>query len=228
MKYRCFVFVLAVQVVLAVVCLFVPCHVMSAGLFSFIGDVAKGVTGIGTALFGGIKSGKERKKAARALDEARGEIEKEKAFNDTLFNREYYQDFLQRSENQAALRSLREVMKRDNQAAAQTAVVTGATQEAVAKQKEVSNQSIGSTISSIAANSSSVRDNVMSRYLNYRNNLTGQVQNVLGQKMNLHNQNAVQWSNLMQNGLNALSSSFSSDKNGNGGLGNLLSSLLNK
>lgn len=202
---------------------------MCAGLFSFIGNIAKGVTGIGTALFGGIKSGKERKKAAKALREAQEQISREQAFNDTLFNREYYQDFLQRSENQSAIKMLRDHMKRENESAAQTAVITGATPEAVAKQKEISNEAVGNTISKVAANSSSVRDNVMNRYLNYRANLNGQLQSALNQKMNLHNQNAIQFANLMQNGLNTLSSSFVGDnKNGEGGLGNLLTGLFNK
>ena len=135
--------------------------VMCAGLFSWIGQAAKGVVGLGSALFGGIKSGKERKKAAKALKQSQEEIDKEKAFNDILFNREYYQDFLQRSENQAALKMLRDRLKRQNEATAQTAVITGATPEAKAKQKEISNQANGNVVSTVAANSSSPKHAVM-------------------------------------------------------------------
>lgn len=188
----------------------------------FFGSIVKGITGIGSSLFGGIKSGKERKKAAKALKEAQEQINQERAFNDTLFNREYYQDFLQRSENQAALRMLRERLKRENQATAQRAVITGATPESMAKAKELSNNTYSDTVSRIAANSSNAKENVMNRYLNFRNNLNKQLQNVYGQKMNLHNQNATQWSNLMQNGLNSLTESFAEADNG------FLSSLFKK
>lgn len=228
MRYRSLFVMVAVNVGLLALSFVVPGNLMCAGLFSFIGDIAKGVTGIGTAIFGGIKGGKERKKAAKALKEGQAEVNREKAFNDTLFNREYYQDYMQRSENQSALKVLRDRMRRENAETAQTAVVMGATPEAVAKQKEITNSIMGDTVSQIAANSSSFRDNVMNRYLNYRDSLNGQMQNLLGQKSNLHTQNAMQWSNLMQNGLNSLASSFQPDSNGNGGLGNLLGSLFKK
>lgn len=202
--------------------------VMCAGLFSWIGQAAKGVVGLGSALFGGIKSGKERKKAAKALKQSQEEIDKEKAFNDILFNREYYQDFLQRSENQAALKMLRDRLKRQNEATAQTAVITGATPEATAKQKEISNEAYGNVVSSVAANSSSAKDSVMNRYLNYRRGLNLQKSGLYNQEMNLHNQSARQFANLMQNGLNTLSSSFTGDGNGNNGLADVLGSLFKK
>lgn len=199
--------------------------VLCAGLFSWIGKAAQGTLGLGAALFGGIKSGKERRKAAKMLKQAQEDVEREKAFNDTLFTKEYYQDFLQRSENQAALKLLRDRLKKQNESAAQMAVVTGATPEATAKQKEISNEAYGNVVSSIAGNSSSVKDNVMNRYLNYRQGLNSQKLGLYGQQMNLHNQSARQFANLMQNGLNSLTSSFTGDGNGNEGLGDVLGRL---
>lgn len=205
-----------------------PEGVLCAGLFSWIGQAAQGTVGLGSALFGGIKSGKERKKAAKMLEQAQEDVKKEQAFNDTLFNKEYYQDFLQRSENQAALKMMRDRLKRQNETAAQRAVVTGGTDEAAAKQKEISNEAYGNAVSSIAGNSSSAKEAVMNRYLNYRNGLNAQKMGLYGQQMNLHNQSAQQYANLMQNGLNSLSSSFTSSGNGDNGLVDVLGKLFNK
>lgn len=229
-KYKA-LFVIGVLVGVIMVCCFSDSSekgVLCAGLFSWIGQAAKGTIGLGSALFGGIKSGKERKKAEKALKQSKEEVEKEKGFNDVLFNREYYQDFLQRSENQAALKVLRDRLKKQNEETAQTAVITGATPEAIAKQKEISNEAYGNTVSSIAANSSSAKDAVMNRYLNYRQGLNSQKLGLYNQEMNLHNQSARQFANLMQNGLNTLSSSFTSDGNGNNGLVDVLGSLFKK
>lgn len=152
--------------------------------------------GLGTSIFGGSKARRERKKQQKELD-------KQKAENDILFNKEYYQDYMQRSENQALLKNLRDRLKRDNQAAAQTAVVTGATPEAVAKQKELSNTAYADAASQIASNNSNVRDRVMSQYLGMKDRLYGRQNEMYGTS-------AQQWSNLMQNGLDAFGGSVGS------------------
>lgn len=206
----------------------VPGGVMCAGLFSWIGKAAQGVAGIGTALFGGIKSGKARKRAAKELQRAQDAIDDEKGLNDALFTKQYYQDYLQRSENQAALKVLRDRLKKQNQAASQMAVVTGATPEAVAKQKEAGNEVMGDTVSQIAVHSSSVKDQVLNRYQAIRQNLLGREQALYGQKADYQNQNARQWANLMSNGLNSLTNSFASDGNGSNGMVDAIGKLLNK
>lgn len=200
--------------------------ILCAGLFSWIGSAAKGITGIGTALFGGIKSGKERKKVQRELNNAQEAINQEKGYNDALFTKQYYQDYLQRSENQAALKMLRDRMKRQNQAENQMAVITGATPEAIAKQKELTNQVVGDTVSQIAAHSSNIKDAALNRYQAIRQNLLGQEIGIRGQKVNFHNQSARQWANLMQNGLNSLTDSFTSNGDGSNSLVDVLGKVL--
>lgn len=188
-----------------------------AGWAQIIGPAAKGVTGIASALFGGLKAAKARKKAAREMKRAQEAIQNERGFNDALFTREYYQDYLQRSENQAALKVLRDRLKRQNQGAAQMAVVTGATPEAVAKQKEMGNEVMGNTVSQIAAHSSNVKDNVLNRYQSIRQNLLENEQALYGLNANFHNQSARQFANLMANGLDNLATSFTDMSNGAGG-----------
>ncbi|WP_102408713.1 virion core protein, T7 gp14 family [Parabacteroides bouchesdurhonensis] len=152
-----------------------------------IGAAITGGLGLLGGLFGGIKAAKQRKKAQKALNE-------EREYNDSLFNKEYYSDPLQRSDNAALLRNLREGLKDRTKSSASTAAITGATPEAMVAEKEVANKSITDTVSNISAMNTQYKDNVMNRYLNQRQNLYNQQQQINGQ-------NTESWTNYMQNGL---------------------------
>ncbi|MDR2914948.1 MAG: hypothetical protein LBV74_08980, partial [Tannerella sp.] len=65
-----------------------------------IGAAISAGAGLLGGIFGGIKAGKARKKAQNAMDQ-------EARDNTALFNREYYADSMNRSDNQALLRNLR-------------------------------------------------------------------------------------------------------------------------
>ena len=154
-----------------------------------IGAAITGGLGLLGGLFGGIKAGKQRKKAQRALNE-------EKTYNENLFNKEYYSDPLERSDSAALLRNLREGLKERSKSSAATAAITGATPEAVLADKEAGNKTISDTMSNLGAMNAQYKDNVMNRYLNQRQNLYNQQQQINGQ-------NAQSWTNFMQNGLGA-------------------------
>ena len=169
-----------------------------------IGTAISAGAGLLGGLIGGIRAGKQRKKAQRALNE-------EKEYNENLFNREYYSDPLERSDNAALLRSLREGLKARTKQSAATAAVTGATPEAMLAEKEAANNTIGNTMSNLGAMNQQYKDNVMNRYLTQRNNIAQQQQQIYGQ-------NAQGWTNFMQNGLNTAIS----------GVGTLADSIFSK
>lgn len=152
-----------------------------------IGAAIAGGLGLASGLFGGIKAAKQRKKAQRALNE-------EKTYNENLFNREYYSDPLERSDSAALLRNLREGLKERSKRTTATAAITGATPEAIVAEKEASNKTISDTMSNLGAMNAQYKDNVMNRYLNQRQNLYNQQQQINGQ-------NTQSWTNMMQNGL---------------------------
>lgn len=152
-----------------------------------IGAAIAGGLGLASGLFGGIKAAKQRKKAQRALNE-------EKTYNENLFNREYYSDPLERSDSAALLRNLREGLKERSKRTTATAAITGATPEAIVAEKEASNNTISDTMSNLGAMNAQYKDNVMNRYLNQRQNLYNQQQQINGQ-------NTQSWTNMMQNGL---------------------------
>ena len=99
----------------------VPIVAMLPSIISSVAGAAGGIAGI-------IKSN-------QAAQQAREEQRKRDAFNESMFNRQYYQDALSRSDTQNMLRNYRETMRDAIKNQQNTAVVTGETPEAVAATK---------------------------------------------------------------------------------------------
>lgn len=108
--------------------------------------------------FGGKGSSGERKQAINDLEEAKG---KELAYWERLA----YSDPLQSSENQAALRQARELLKSNTQRTAAAQAVTGATDESVALQKAAATEAMEDITADIAAGSTQYKNNAMQNYL---------------------------------------------------------------
>jgi len=117
-----------------------------------------GGLGLANSMFGGIKAAKERKRQDRIIREA-------KQRNEDFFNSEYYQNYMDRSDVQAAMKRVRDTMRKSNQ------TVTGATPEAVVAQKQANNEIIADAASGIQANADAYKNNVKSLYLNQQNAL---------------------------------------------------------
>ena len=71
----------------------------------------------------------------------------------------------------AAMKRVRDTMRKSNQTAAASAAVTGATPEAVVAQKQANNEIIADAASGIQANADAYKNNVKSLYLNQQNAL---------------------------------------------------------
>lgn len=122
-----------------------------------IGSLIGAGLGLAGSIFGGIKARKAAKKQAAAIEDARRK-------NDAWYNKEYYQDYSQRSDSQAAMRNVRDFMKRSNQNVAATAAVTGATPEAIAAQKESANKVVSDTAANIQANADAYKTSIQGQY----------------------------------------------------------------
>lgn len=157
-----------------------------AGIGSLIG-IGAGILG---NIFGGIGSAKQRKKAQTQLN---NQIQE----NENIFNRDYYQDILNRSDVQNLLRNTRNRIADANKIASNTAVVTGATPESVAAQKKNYAKAYSDLVSNIASQSSLLKQQAQNRYLANKNIL-------LGQQADLYNDRASQWSNVASNAGNIL------------------------
>lgn len=175
-----------------------------------IGQAASGTAGLAAGIFGGIKAGKMRKKQNKLLDSYEADVT-------GTFNKEYNADYLQRSDNQAALREQQNAMKDQNRTAENTAAITGATPEALAMQKQNNMRSLGDTVSQIARNASAYKTNILNNYQNQKAGIMDRRNAVLGQQ-------AQNYSNLMANGVNTFMNSFKTD-DGGGGLGDLIGKI---
>lgn len=157
-----------------------------AGIGSLIG-IGAGILG---NIFGGIGSAKQRKKAQTQLNNQIKE-------NENIFNRDYYQDILNRSDVQNLLRNTRNRIADANKIVSNTAVVTGATPESVAAQKKNYAKAYSDLVSNIASQSSLLKKQAQDKYL-YNKNI------LLGKQANLDNDRASQWGNVASNAGNIL------------------------
>ena len=160
------------------------------------GAVAGGVIGLGASLFGGNKAAKQRKKMEKYLNQQDAE-------NTAQYNRDYYSDYTQRADTQNLIKQLRDNLGKTNKRAENMAVVTGATPEQQAVQKEQSNKVISDTFSNIGAQGQIWKDQVTNRYQARR-------ENIANQRMNMMQGKAQSGENLQSNGLGMLGSSAGS------------------
>jgi hypothetical protein len=139
-------------------------------------------------IYGGIKAGQERKKMERYLT---GQEQQ----NEAWYNANALSDYTQRGDTLALMRNLRENLKKQNRSATNTAVVTGATPEQQAIQKELSNEVISDTYSNIGAMGQRWKDSILDRYMQRKDNFSNQ-------RVGMMNQSANSYENLMNNGFN--------------------------
>jgi hypothetical protein len=116
--------------------------------------IAAGISALSNLVGQGVSSAqnKENQNAReRYLNRRRQE-------EDNWYNRNYNADPTQRADAQRAINMVSEEMKRNNRATAGRAAMGGATEEAVAREKELGNQAVADVVSSIAAEGSRRKD----------------------------------------------------------------------
>lgn len=125
-------------------------------------DIASAIIGGAGSLVGGIMSGIQNRKNRKLVDKQLRE-------NENLYNRDYYQDILSRSDISGLLGQARDRYAEAGRQAARTAAVTGATPESVAATKKANAEAYANAVSNVAAQSSVIKDNAQNRYLNTKN-----------------------------------------------------------
>lgn len=164
-------------------------------LFQTKGDAmmafAPALIGIAASLaqtgYGIYKEGQERKAMAT-------ERKKWNADNEALFNKDYYSDYTQRADSQHLIKSMRDEMKKQTAIDQNTAVVTGATPEAVNAGKEQRNQAMSKLYGGLAAQGQLYKDNAQNRYV-------ARKQALQGMEYDTMNQNAQSANNMIYNGI---------------------------
>ncbi|MDR0768600.1 MAG: hypothetical protein LBE71_01645 [Dysgonamonadaceae bacterium] len=153
-------------------------------------SIASGVIGLGSSIFGAINAHREQKK----MENLRRQ---QQADNKSWYNANALGDYTQRADAQMLLRNLRENLSKQNRVAANTAVITGATPEQQAAQKEQANSVITNTYANLGAMGQQYRDKVTDRYLERKSSIEdSQYQTMQG---NLNN-----YSTLFNNSISSL------------------------
>jgi len=114
---------------------------------------------VGGAVAGGMASSNAAKKAANITAQQR-------AANRAWYEYNMNLPYTQRADALESIKKAREIFMERNRNAAATAAVSGASDEAVARQKEDANKVIGDTMGTIAAQGAARKDQVEEGYLN--------------------------------------------------------------
>lgn len=122
-----------------------------------IGGIISGVTSIAGGIASGIAGRKAAKRNERILNAAEDRAKQ-------WYDQEYYSDYTQRSDAQAALNAARTILDDRYRKTAGAAAVTGATDESVAQQKAANNQVLADVTSSIAERADAYKEQVRANY----------------------------------------------------------------
>lgn len=159
-----------------------------------IGAIIGAAGGLASGLFGGFKSSKEAKEQEKLINE-------QERKNDAWYNRNYYQNYLDSAEAQAAMKRVENTLKKQNQEARATAAVTGATPEAAVAQQQANNEILDDVTTNLAAQGTARKANVDAINLQNENNIMNMriAQNQATEKGNAQ---------LMDNGLGIIGSAL--------------------
>lgn len=160
-----------------------------------IGAILGTAAGLASGIFGGIKSAKAAKEQQKLINEQENK-------NDAWYNRNYYQNYMDSAEAQAAMKRVENTLKKQTQEARATAAVTGATPEAAIAQQQANNEILSDTATGLAAQSTARKANVDAVNLQNQNNIMNMR---MGQAQATESGNA----QLMGNGLGIIGSALS-------------------
>lgn len=160
-----------------------------------IGAILGAVGGLASGIAGGIKSAKAAKEQQRLINE-------QESKNNAWYNRNYYQNYMDSTEAQAVMKRVENTLKKQNQEARATAVVTGATPEAAIAQQQANNEILDETATGLAAQATARKAQVEAIDQQNQNNI---FQARLGQS-SANEQGGAQ---LMSNGLGLIGSALS-------------------
>lgn len=124
---------------------------------AMIGSILSGIGALGSAVYGAISSSKANKKAEKLLKEQKEE-------NKRWYDVKMASDYTKRADVQRAFEKQRELLDEQYEKAKKSQVVTGATDESVAMQKEAANKSVADATAAVAAEGADYKDKVEQEY----------------------------------------------------------------
>lgn len=160
-----------------------------------IGAILGAVGGLASGIFGGIKSAEAAREQQRLINE-------QESKNNAWYNRNYYQNYMESAEAQAAMKRVENTLKKQNQEARATAAVMGSTPEAAVAQQQANNEILDNTATGLAAQATQRKTQVDA--VNQQNQNA-----ILNARLGQSQMNEQGGAQLMSNGLGLIGSAFS-------------------
>lgn len=160
-----------------------------------IGAILGAVGGLASGIFGGIKSAKAAREQQRLINE-------QESRNNAWYNRNYYQNYMESAEAQAAMKRVENTLKKQNQEARATAAVMGSTPEAAVAQQQANNEILDNTATGLAAQATQRKMQVDAANQQNQNA-------ILNARLGQNQMNEQGGAQLMSNGLGLIGSAFS-------------------
>lgn len=151
--------------------------------------------GLASGIFGGIKSAKAAREQQRLINE-------QESKNNAWYNRNYYQNYMESAEAQAAMKRVENTLKKQNQEARATAAVMGSTPEAAVAQQQANNEILDNTATGLAAQATQRKMQVDAANQQNQNA-------ILNARLGQNQMNEQGGAQLMSNGLGLIGSAFS-------------------
>ena len=168
-----------------------------------IGAILGAVGGLASGIFGGIKSAKAAREQQRLINE-------QESKNNAWYNRNYYQNYMEPAEAQAAMKRVENTLKKQNQEARATAAVMGSTPEAAVAQQQANNEILDNTATGLAAQATQRKTQVDAANQQNQNA-------ILNARLGQSQMNEQGGAQLMSNGLGLIGSAFSMYEKKKGG-----------
>lgn len=160
-----------------------------------IGAILGAVGGLASGIFGGIKSAKAAREQQRLINE-------QESKNNAWYNRNFYQNYMESAEAQAAMKRVENTLKKQNQEARATAAVMGSTPEAAVAQQQANNEILDNTATGLAAQATQRKMQVDAANQQNQNA-------ILNARLGQSQMNEQGGAQLMSNGLGLIGSAFS-------------------
>lgn len=143
-----------------------------------IGSIIGGAAGAASSVLGSIGKNK-------ALAEMRKSLNNQMAENQNWYDRRYNEDATQRADAQRILAMTEQNIRNRNKQSAGTAAVMGGTNESTAAAKAANAQALSDAAAQIAVNGQNRKDQVENQFINRKNALQAQLDNVNSQKQSI-------------------------------------------
>ncbi len=122
-----------------------------------LATIASGALALGSSIYGAISSSKQNKKAQQLIQQQRDD-------NKAWYNARMSEDYTQRTDAQNVINRQRELLNEQYKNAQAANAVSGGSDASLAMQKAAANDAMAQTMSDIASEGASYKDNVEKQY----------------------------------------------------------------